>query len=53
MDPVALAFYALVCGLLGVIAPAFGGFGTRLGLGALVGIIAAVALPYVKTALGV
>lgn len=50
MDPFTLAFYASVCGVLSVIAPRLGGFFLRLGIGALVGIIAALALPAVRVA---
>lgn len=52
MDPVTLAFYAVVCGLLGLAGPSLGQPATRLGVGALVGILAAGALPFLRGALG-
>jgi hypothetical protein len=51
MDPISLAFYAAVCGLLSVAAPRFGGMIPRLGIGAVVGIVAATVLPWIKTAM--
>lgn len=53
MDPVSLGFYAGVCGLLGLAGPRLGAAPVRLGVGAVVGIVAVTALPYVKTLLGV
>lgn len=51
MDIIALAFYAVVCGLLGLAGPRLGAAPVRLGIGAAVGIIAATALPYIKAVL--
>lgn len=51
MDPIAIAFYAAICGCLSLFAPRFGGMLPRLAVGAVVGIGAAVALPLVKTAM--
>ena len=48
MDPIALAFYAIICGALSVFAPNLGGFLPRLVAGAAVGIIAAALLPMIK-----
>ena len=48
MDPIALAFYAIICGALSVFAPNLGGFLPRLAAGAAVGIIAATLLPVIK-----
>jgi hypothetical protein len=48
MDPISLVFYAIVCGVLSVFAPKFGGFLPRLAVGAVVGIGAAAALPVVS-----
>ena len=52
MDPVALAYYAAVCGLLGAFAPRAGGMPARLALGAVVGVIAAGLLPWLHSLLG-
>ena len=48
MDWIALAFYAAVCGTLGIFAPRLGGLPWRLGIGALVGIVAASVLPVLR-----
>ena len=48
MDPVAIAFYALVCAILSVFAPNLGGLAPRLVVGAGVGIAASVALPFIR-----
>jgi len=48
MEPLSLGFYALVCGLLSVVAPRLGGFVPRLLTGAVVGIVAAFALPTLR-----
>ncbi|BBU58069.1 MULTISPECIES: hypothetical protein [Mameliella] len=53
MDPVSLGFYASVCGLLGLAGPKLGAAPIRLGVGALVGVLAVSVLPHVKTLLGV
>lgn len=52
MDPVSLGFYATVCGLLGLAGPRLGLWPIRLGIGALVGVVAVAVLPHVKTLLG-
>lgn len=52
MDIVALGFYACVCGLLGVFAPQLGTFSIRLGVGAAVGAISALLLPFLKGMMG-
>ncbi|MCK0149963.1 hypothetical protein MWU54_08020 [Marivita sp. S6314] len=52
MDVTALAFYALVCGVLGWAAPRLGVPLVRFGIGALVGIIAASILPVVRAVMG-
>jgi len=52
MDPVALAFYAVICGLLSLFAPSLGGTMPRLALGAVVGIVAAALLPTLKALIG-
>jgi len=48
MDPITLGFYAVVCGALSAVAPNFPRLPIRLGIGAVVGLIAASALPMVK-----
>lgn len=50
MEPVSLVFYAVVCGLLSVFAPNFGGVMPRMAIGAVVGIVAAVSLPFLRGA---
>ncbi|MDD9717844.1 MULTISPECIES: hypothetical protein [Dinoroseobacter] len=49
MDPVSLAFYALVCAVLSLFAPRLGGRAARLVVGALVGVLAAAVLPLLRT----
>jgi len=51
MDVIALSFYAVICGVLGWAAPNLGAPVVRLGIGAVVGVIAASLLPYVKAML--
>lgn len=53
MDPVTLSFYAIVCGLLGLAGPTLGRPARRLVIGAIVGLLAAGALPYLRASLGV
>jgi hypothetical protein len=48
MDYISLGFYAAVCGLLSLVAPGLGNMLARLGIGALVGIVAAALLPAFK-----
>ncbi len=48
MDPISLAFYAVVCGVLGLAAPAMGGMAVRLSVGAAVGLGAAALLPLLR-----
>lgn len=52
MEPVSIIFYAVICGLLSVFAPNLGGALPRMTIGAVVGIAAALALPYVRGAIG-
>lgn len=52
MDVTALAFYALVCGVLSWAGPRLGQPLLRFGIGALVGIVAAAVLPAVRATLG-
>lgn len=51
MDPVTLAFYAVICGVLSVAAPSMGGMMPRLAVGAVVGLAAASILPLIKSIL--
>jgi hypothetical protein len=48
MDPIALTFYAVVCGLLSAASPRIPRLPVRLGIGAAVGLVAATVLPLVK-----
>ena len=52
MDPVALAFYAVVCGVLSLAAPSLGGRVMRLAVGAVVGVVAASVLPLLNAMMG-
>ena len=51
MDPISLGFYAVVCGILSAVAPNFPRLPIRLGIGAVVGVIAATVLPWIKGAM--
>lgn len=53
MDLTALVFYALVCGGLSVAGPKLGAPFVRFGIGAVVGIIAALVLPVIRSGLGI
>ena len=52
LDPVALVFYAMVCGVLSWCAPQLGQPVLRFGIGAVVGVVAAAVLPSVRAVLG-
>ena len=52
MDVVNLAFYAIVCGVLGWAGPNLGAPLVRLGIGAGVGVAAAALLPQLKSLVG-
>lgn len=52
MDITALTFYAVVCGVLSMASPSLGTPWRRLGIGAVVGIIAAAVLPMVRGVIG-
>jgi hypothetical protein len=52
MDVTALAFYAIVCGILSLASPRLGRPLVRLGIGAAVGIAAAALLPILKATFG-
>ncbi|MDJ1009345.1 MAG: hypothetical protein QNJ13_16130 [Paracoccaceae bacterium] len=51
MDPIAIVFYAIICGCLSLFAPSLGGMAPRLAVGAAVGIAASIALPFLRTAM--
>ncbi len=51
MDSVNIVFYAVVCGTLAAYAPTAGGRAARVVLGMVVGVLAASALPYLKSVL--
>lgn len=53
MDPITLTFYAVVCGLLGLAGPHLGRPTIRLGIGAVIGLIAAGALPTIRATFGI
>ena len=48
MDPIAMIFYAVVCGALSLFAPNLGGYVPRIAVGAVVGVVAAGVLPMLK-----
>lgn len=48
MDPLTLIYYALVCSVLSAFAPRLPTLPVRLAIGAAVGVIAAVLLPFVR-----
>jgi hypothetical protein len=51
-DLTAIAWYAVICGVLSALAPSFGGRPARIAIGGLVGIVAATALPALRGLLG-
>lgn len=53
MDPINLAYYATVCALLSALSPQLRTPIWRLGIGAIVGLIAAGGLPYLKALAGI
>jgi hypothetical protein len=48
MDILALTFYACICGVLSAVAPRFGSTLSRIGLGIIVGALAAFILPLLR-----
>lgn len=48
MDPITLTFYAVVCGTLSAVAPRMPRLPVRLAIGAVVGLVAASLLPWIK-----
>ena len=53
MDPFNLTYYALVCGLLAGASMWLGGWLARVAAGAIIGLVAAAALPVFRAALGI
>ena len=53
MDPVTMVFYGLVCGALGALAPNLGKRNARIAIGALVGVVSAILLPAIRSAIGI
>ncbi len=51
-DGTAIAWYAVICGILSALAPSFGGRMVRVSVGAIVGIVAATVLPLLKSMIG-
>jgi hypothetical protein len=49
MDPINLVYYAAICAGLSALSPRVPTLPWRLGIGALVGLIAATFLPFVKS----
>lgn len=47
MEPLSIGYYAIICGLLSMFAPTFGGIFPRFAAGAAVGFMAAATLPMV------
>ena len=52
IDATAIAWYAVICGVLSAFAPSFGGRVVRIVIGGIVGIVAATVLPMVKSLMG-
>ncbi|KMK68707.1 hypothetical protein [Puniceibacterium sp. IMCC21224] len=52
MDPIALVFYALVCGGLGWAGPRLGRAPVRFAIGVIVGIFAVTVLPLLRQMIG-
>ncbi|SNR32831.1 hypothetical protein [Puniceibacterium sediminis] len=53
MDPITLTFYATVCACLSAVAPRVPRLPVRLAIGALVGLVAATLLPFLRAAAGI
>ncbi len=49
MDLVSMIFYATVCGVLAAFAPTIGRRSSRIVLGAVIGILAALAMPTIRS----
>ncbi|WP_424928811.1 hypothetical protein [Amaricoccus tamworthensis] len=53
MDPVTLAYYGLVCGLVSMFAPFVRTRGARFATGIFIGLVAAAFLPSIRQYLGI
>jgi hypothetical protein len=53
MDPLNMAYYALVCGLLAGVSSRLGGWLSRVVVGAVIGLVAAAALPMLRSGFGI
>lgn len=53
MDPVTMVFYGVVCGVLGALAPNLGKRNARMVIGAIIGVVSAILLPAVRSAIGI
>jgi hypothetical protein len=51
-DTTAIVWYAAICGTLSALAPSLGGQALRISIGAVVGILAATVLPFLKGMMG-
>jgi len=51
-DSTAIIWYAAICGTLSALAPSLGGQVARISIGAVVGILAATILPFLKGMMG-
>ncbi|MCB1385253.1 MAG: hypothetical protein KDJ80_04880 [Nitratireductor sp.] len=51
-DTTAIVWYAAICGALAAFAPSLGGRAARIAIGAVVGVIAASLLPFLKSMMG-
>jgi len=52
MDMFPVAFYAALCGLVGLVAPRFHRWPARLVFGAALGMVAATAMPHIRAFAG-
>ncbi|MGS4944381.1 hypothetical protein ACVDG3_02790 [Meridianimarinicoccus sp. RP-17] len=52
MDTFPIAFYAALCGLVGLAAPRFSRWPARLAFGAALGVAAATAMPHIRAFAG-
>ncbi|MCA8884890.1 MAG: hypothetical protein KDA50_14250 [Rhodobacteraceae bacterium] len=53
MDLISTTYYAVICAVLSLVAPAIGGVLPRVLAGVVVGMAAAASLPWVKSLLGI
>lgn len=45
MEPIPLAYYAVICAIVSLLSPSIGGIGWRVAIGAVVGAGSAIAFP--------